>query len=74
MALIRRAVNEMNLGPVNRTITKLTFRFMLLKRAYTKSEFEAFISQTKFRDIQIREDLLALEILLSKDRDTPASR
>ena len=72
--LIRQAVNEMNLGLVNRTITKLTFRFMLLKRAYTKSEFEAFISQTKFRDIQIREDLMGLEILLSKDRDTPTSR
>lgn len=39
---------------------------MLLKRAYTKSEFERMISETKFRDFQIREDLIGLEVLLSK--------
>jgi|SRR5580700_1849164 ubiquinone/menaquinone biosynthesis C-methylase UbiE len=33
---IRQAVDGMNLGVVNAIITKLTFRFMLLKRAYTK--------------------------------------
>ena len=59
----------MNLGTVNRIITKFTFRFMLLKRAYTKSEFEGLISETKFHDIEIRESLTGMEILLSKDRE-----
>lgn len=68
---IKQAVIGMNLGAVNAIITKLTFRFMLLKRAYTKSEFEELISGTKFHDIEIREDLIGLEIFLSKDRPTP---
>ena len=67
---IKQAVDGMNLGVVNAIITKLTFRFMLLKRAYTKCEFEELISATKFNDIKIREDLTGLEILLSKDRES----
>ena len=63
---IEQAVNAMRLGTVNGIITRLTFRFMLLKRAYTKSEFEAMISTTKFRNVEIREGLTGLEILLSK--------
>ena len=64
---INQAVNEMNVGAVNGIITKLTFRFMLLKRAYTKTEFEKLISKTKFHDVAMREDPIGLEILLSKD-------
>ncbi|MGA8597083.1 MAG: methyltransferase domain-containing protein [Bryobacteraceae bacterium] len=64
---IKEAVNGMRLGAVNGAITKLTFRFMLLKRAYTKSGFEQMISKTKFRDTEIRESLTGLEILLKKD-------
>jgi ubiquinone/menaquinone biosynthesis C-methylase UbiE len=67
---IDQAINEMNVGTVNGIITKLTFRFMLLKRAYTKSEFEELISQTKFNDIETRQNLTSLEILLSKNRET----
>jgi len=65
---IQKAVDAMRVGIVNGIITKLTFRYMLLKRAYTKSEFEALISNTKFQRAEIREDLLGLEILLSKKR------
>jgi ubiquinone/menaquinone biosynthesis C-methylase UbiE len=67
---INQTINAMNVGAVNGIITKLTFRFMLLKRAYTKSEFEDLISQTRFHDIEVRENLISLEILLSKDRVT----
>src|SRR6266481_5525681 len=66
---IRHAVDAMNLGAVNRVITKMTFRFMLLKRAYTKSEFEELISETKFDGIEIRDDLIGLEIWLTKNRE-----
>jgi ubiquinone/menaquinone biosynthesis C-methylase UbiE len=67
---INQAVNDLNLGTVNGILTKLTFRFMLLKRAYTKSEFEDMISKTKFSDIKIQEDLMGFEILLSRGRET----
>jgi ubiquinone/menaquinone biosynthesis C-methylase UbiE len=66
---IALAVNDMKLGAVNRGITKLTFRFMLLKRAYTKQEFEDLISETEFHGIEIREDLTGLEIWLTKNRE-----
>ena len=63
---IREAVDQMHLGAVNTMMTKLTFRFMLLKRAYTKPEFEEMIAETEFRGVEIREDLLGFEIVLTK--------
>jgi ubiquinone/menaquinone biosynthesis C-methylase UbiE len=62
---IDESVSAMKLGAVNRFITKLTFRFMLLKRAYTKSDFEQFLAQTKFPKVDIRESPTTLEVLLS---------
>jgi ubiquinone/menaquinone biosynthesis C-methylase UbiE len=64
---INQAVNAMNVGAWNALITKLTFQHMLLKRAYTRQGFESLISQTPFHQVQIREDFIALEILLTKD-------
>jgi ubiquinone/menaquinone biosynthesis C-methylase UbiE len=66
VASINQAVNQMGLGLVNRIITKFTFRFMLLKRAYTKSSFEALLAKTGFRTVEIREDLIGLEIEMGK--------
>lgn len=63
---IDQAVTNMNIGAVNGAITKLTFRFMLLKRAYTKSEIERLASKTKFRRIHIEQDLTGMEIALLK--------
>ena len=64
---VQQAVNAMNLGAINAIITKLTFRFMLLKRAYTRRELEELISNTKFRRADIREDLTGLEISLTRE-------
>ena len=61
---INEAVNNMGLGPVNTILTKLTFRFMLLKRAYTRKQFEEFLSQTRFKSVDIRESLTGLEVVL----------
>lgn len=63
---IAQGIDQMHLGAVNSLITKLTFRFMLLKRAYTKAEFQQLIARTKFEKFEIREDAFGLEILLSK--------
>lgn len=63
---ISQAVEGMHLGAVNATITRLTFRFMLLKRAYTKEEFQQLLSQTSFAPPDIREDLIGLELLLCR--------
>jgi ubiquinone/menaquinone biosynthesis C-methylase UbiE len=63
---INHAVDEMGLGAANSIITKLTFRFMLLKRAYTKGELEQFLAQTKFGRIEIQEDSIGLELSAQK--------
>jgi ubiquinone/menaquinone biosynthesis C-methylase UbiE len=68
---IDQTVNNMHVGTVNGIITKLTFRFMLLKRAYTRAGFEELISETEFHDAQIEENLIALEIVLTKDGKAP---
>jgi hypothetical protein len=41
-------------GAVNSVFTKLTFRFLALKRAYAKPEFENLAPQTGFGSIKIR--------------------
>jgi len=66
MESISEAVQGMNVNALNAFITKLTFRYMLLKRAYTRGEFEGMISHTKFSSVRIEENLIGLEILLSK--------
>jgi ubiquinone/menaquinone biosynthesis C-methylase UbiE len=73
MESIRHAVDGMHLSIANRMVTKLIFRFMLLKRAYTKRDFEEFAAKTKFRAAEIFEDQIRLEVLLSKDRSPDAN-
>jgi ubiquinone/menaquinone biosynthesis C-methylase UbiE len=45
---INEAVDGMRLSATNRLITRMTFRFMLLKRAYTKKGFEELVAQQSF--------------------------
>jgi ubiquinone/menaquinone biosynthesis C-methylase UbiE len=59
---VNRAVDEMGLGPVNRAITKLTFRFMLQKNAYTREQFEHMTAQTAFSEVEIRESGIGFEV------------
>ncbi len=63
---VNKAVDQMHLGAVNTLITKFTFRHMLLKRAYARQEFERLLDQTKFGRVEIREDLIGLELTLHK--------
>lgn len=70
---IGQAVDAMKAGAVNSLITKLTFRFMLLKRAYTKSEVEEMIGWTPFCAFEIQENPIGMEITLRKEADTAKS-
>lgn len=63
---VSKAVDQMHLGAVNTFLTKSCFRLMLLKRAYTKSDFERLLNDTGFGPVEIREDLIGLELLLHK--------
>jgi ubiquinone/menaquinone biosynthesis C-methylase UbiE len=66
----REAVNQyvdgLRLSWASALFTKGAFRFMLLKRAYTKNDFERMISQTGFRSFEIRQELIGMEISLER--------
>jgi ubiquinone/menaquinone biosynthesis C-methylase UbiE len=62
---INQEIARMRLGKFDAFLTRLAFRFMLLKRAYTQPEFEALVAQTKFRCVRI-EGTLGMNIWLEK--------
>lgn len=63
---VSRAVDQMGLGLVNRTLTRLTFRFMLLKNAYAKEHFEQMLAQTELGKVEIVKGDIGLEIRMTK--------
>ena len=66
LASINKEVAHMGLGFFNAWFTRLAFRFMLLKRACTKSDFEQLLAQTPFRSADIQENGIGLDIWLQK--------
>jgi len=63
---ISHAVDAMRLSMVNKVVTKLTFRFMLLKTAYTREQFEEMLAQASFRSFDIQEVDIGFEIFMTK--------
>jgi ubiquinone/menaquinone biosynthesis C-methylase UbiE len=63
---VNRLVDGMGLSAVNRLVTKLTFRWMLLKSAYAKEHFEQMLAQTQFRAVEIVQDGVGFEIWMTK--------
>lgn len=63
---IRQEVDRMGLGTLNSLFVKWTFRLMLLKRAYTKQQFQQFISESGFEKTEINESRTGFEIWLRK--------
>ncbi len=61
-----RYVDGLGLGKINALITKWTFKAMLIKRAYTRREFEEFAAQAGFEKRNIVESLTGLEVWLEK--------
>jgi len=59
-------VDNMGLNWINTLFTKLTFRFMLLKNAYTKQEIQEMVSQINFKKCEIPQDPIGFEIWLDK--------
>jgi ubiquinone/menaquinone biosynthesis C-methylase UbiE len=57
-------VDNMHVGAVNAAFIKLTFRAMLLKRAYTREEFQKFIADSGFTSYFIRDENVGFEITL----------
>jgi ubiquinone/menaquinone biosynthesis C-methylase UbiE len=59
---IDEEVGKMGLNGVNTFLTRMTFRFMLLKRAYSRKEFLEFFTRAGFRNVRIEQNLVGLEV------------
>jgi ubiquinone/menaquinone biosynthesis C-methylase UbiE len=51
---------------LNKFLIRFTFHNMLLKRAYARQQIEEFVSQTGFRSVEIAQNAIGMEILLTK--------
>jgi ubiquinone/menaquinone biosynthesis C-methylase UbiE len=66
LAQINAEISRMHLSAFSRLMTRLTFRFMLLKRAYTRNEFLDLLKQTGFCSTRIDEIGIGLDVQLQK--------
>ena len=66
MSAIREYVNGIGIGRINRWMTLLTFRFMLLKRAYTRDEIEQMLAKVPFRRTEVHEVAIGMEVWFEK--------
>jgi ubiquinone/menaquinone biosynthesis C-methylase UbiE len=47
-------------------LTKMAFKYMLIKRAYTRQDFERMAAQSKFASCQVQTDSIGFEVLFTK--------
>jgi ubiquinone/menaquinone biosynthesis C-methylase UbiE len=66
MREIKRYFDNVGLTFWNRLATLLTFRFMLLKRAYTKQEMEQMLAGIGFRKTEVRANDIGMEAWFEK--------
>jgi ubiquinone/menaquinone biosynthesis C-methylase UbiE len=65
---IEAEVRSMRMSPINAWVTRLTFRFMLLKSAYTREEIQRMITASRFHGGEIASSGIGFELRLSKAR------
>lgn len=64
---VSRAVDKMGLSAMNRAVTKVVFRTMLIRSAYTRAEFEQMLSRTAFSHVEIADEGgIGFEITMTK--------
>jgi ubiquinone/menaquinone biosynthesis C-methylase UbiE len=63
---IADAVRQMRLGPINSWITRMTFKHMLLKRAYRPEDMRAMAAASRFKSCELRPDGIGFEASFRK--------
>lgn len=63
---IRAAVKGMNLGRINAWLTRMTFKHVLLKRAYIADDMRRMAAETPFGTCEIENDSIGMEVTLKK--------
>jgi ubiquinone/menaquinone biosynthesis C-methylase UbiE len=66
MTEIQRYIDHTGLSAWNRWMYTLAFRFMLLKRAYTKQELEKMLGAIGFKKAEVRTDEMGMEAWFEK--------
>ncbi|HEX3942230.1 MAG TPA: methyltransferase domain-containing protein [Acidobacteriaceae bacterium] len=66
MREIKKYVDGMGTGLLNRWMTLSTFRFVLLRRAYTRGQVEQMLTPIPFLRKEVRQESLGFEIWLTK--------
>lgn len=59
-------VKKMRLSWFSSVMTKMTFKYMLRKRAYSREQLRDMVSQTPFKSCEIREESIGFEVSLGK--------
>jgi ubiquinone/menaquinone biosynthesis C-methylase UbiE len=63
---INAYIDSAGLGWINSLIYRITFRFMLIPRAYSKQQFMEMTSISRFHGCEINEDGIGFEVILKK--------
>jgi ubiquinone/menaquinone biosynthesis C-methylase UbiE len=63
---IEREIKNMGVNRINEWFTKQSFKWMLLKNAYTTNEMEAFAAQTPFGRCNVEVDGVGFQVWLEK--------
>lgn len=63
---MNREVDRMKLTRLNRILTRIIFKTVLIKRAYSKSDFERMLKETAFRSVTVDEVGVILEVKMIK--------
>jgi ubiquinone/menaquinone biosynthesis C-methylase UbiE len=66
MSEINRYIDRTGIGLFSRWMTSLTFRFMLLKRAYTKQKLEEMLAGVGFSKAEVRANDIGMEAWFEK--------
>jgi ubiquinone/menaquinone biosynthesis C-methylase UbiE len=72
MPQIADAVQQMRLGPINSWITRLTFKHVLLKRAYRHEDMQSMVAASRFKSCELRSDGIGFEAYLRKPAQATA--
>jgi len=59
-------VEQLNLSRLNAWVTRMTFKHMLLKRAYTASDLQTLTASSSFKFCQIEKTPLGMEVRLTR--------
>jgi ubiquinone/menaquinone biosynthesis C-methylase UbiE len=63
---INQYVNKSGRNGFDAFVTKLAFRHFLIRRAYTKADFEQMISESRFEQFRIERDDIGYNVWLTK--------